>query len=405
MRKEIICGLDIGTSKISVVLGELNASNNKLGILAKAKVNAEGLERGKVLDIEKFTHSIELVMHMAGTDRELKPAKIILGIGNDSLRVYRYRRTTIISERIQEIKNFHIEHLIEETLNMAVPFDYEILHIFPEEFIVDGQGKIRDPRGMFGNRISADFLLVTISSSVLHNIKKGIYNAGYAADTILFTDLASAFTFLDEEERNAGVIFLKIGGGMTSVIKFLGGVPVFLEIIPFGGVDIDTAIAKATGVSVEEAKELKERYGGLSLEIPQEKIILKKSGKMLKRDELVRIINRILERVLFQIKKKIEKYENLSCLPYGIVLGGNTFLLEDLVEKVEEIFRLPVRLGSVKGIEDFTGGESNLYSWADSLGLLRFNSFSKVSKQNIDKHLHPFQKFLLHTKKIFEEYF
>ncbi|MCM8798320.1 MAG: cell division protein FtsA [Candidatus Omnitrophica bacterium] len=404
MRREIICGLDIGTSKISVILGEFSLPH-KLNILAKAKVEPEGLERGKVLDIEKFTHSIESVMHMTGADRELKPVRIILGVGNDSLRISQYRRSSVLSERSQEIKNFHIERLREETLEMAVPFDHEVLHIFSKEFMVDGQAQIRDPRGMFGNRISADFLLVTISSSVLHNIKRGIYNAGYAVDTVVFSDLASAFTLLDEGERNEGVIFLKIGGGMTTVVKFSGGVPVFLEIIPFGGIDIDTTIAKALGISQEEAKELREKYGGFPPGLPQEKIIIEKSGKVVKCNELAGIINRALERVLFQIRKRIEKYQKLDYLPYGIVLGGGVFLFEGLVEKVEEVFRLPARLGVVKDVEDSTGKESNFYAWADPLGLVKFSPPTQVSNPAIDKHLNPFQRLFLRTKKIFEEYF
>ncbi|MCM8784044.1 MAG: cell division protein FtsA [Candidatus Omnitrophica bacterium] len=401
MRKEIVCGLDIGTSKISAVLGEFRDDN--LVILAKDRMASEGMERGKVLNMEKFTAVIESIMHKVNKD--FLPNRIILGISNDCLRVMNYRRSIMLSEKTQEIKNHHIERLINETVDNSVPFDHEVLHIFTREFMVDGQSKIRDPRGMFGSKLSADFLFITLPTSVLQNIKKGIYNAGYDVDITIYSGLASAFAFLEEEERNSGVLYLEIGGGITTVVKFMGGVPINLEIFPFGGIDIDKAIAKALNISLDEAEELKKNYGSLYPAIKQEKIIRKNGEKELSIEKLIKIIENVSEGFLFQIKRKIEKSSVFDYLPAGIVLGGCTFLLEGLVEKVGEIFRFPIRLGTVRVSEDLSGKEDSLYSWADTIGLLYFDHFNRASKKDSKKTLNPIKKFILHAKKIFEEYF
>lgn len=401
MRKEIICGLDIGTSKISAVLGKFN--EDKLTILAKDKVDAEGLERGKVLNMEEFSRLIDKVMQKVSD--KIKPSRIIIGISNDCIKVFNYRKTIMISEKSQEIKSSHVERLINEAIDTSIPFDYEVLHVFPREFRVDGQGNIRDPRGMFGNRLSADFLFITSPVSTLQNIKKGIYNAGYDIDVTVFSRLASAFAFLNEEERLAGVLCLEIGGGLTSIVKFMGGIPVFLEIVPFGGMDIDVAIAKAFAISLDEAKELKESYGSLYSEVKQEKIIMEKGGKELNQDKLVKIIREILESFLFQIKRKMEKAHLFEYLPHGIVVGGGTFLLEGLVENTAEIFRLPLRLGTVKVNEDLSGKEYSLYPWADVIGLLYFDHFNRTFRKKPPSPTGLFQKFIFSINRVLEEYF
>ena len=399
---ELICGLDIGTSKISVILGQFKEPN-KLIIMRKAKLASEGIERGKVLDMEKFTQVIERVMQSVEADKTLRPTRIILGVGNELLRIQHYRRTIIISERSQEIKNSHIERLIKETMDTVVPFDYETLHVLSKEFIVDGQEKIRDPRGMFGNRLSGDFLVMFFPSSTLYNLKKGVYNAGYEVDRVFFSGYTTAFSFLDEEERNEGVIFLKIGGGTTTLAKFSGGIPVFFEIFPFGGIDIDYALSKALGVSLEEAKKIKEKYGGL--ENRKEKIISEVSLKEFSQEQLIKIVKDVLERFLLRIKRKMAKFYGLDKVPFGIVLAGETFLLEGLVEKVEEIFRIPARLGVIKNIEDLTNKEENLFTYSDPIGLLRFDYLHRSSSKAIEKKLNSLRRFMLFAKKLFEEYF
>jgi|GEM_PF-3061830 len=397
--KEILCGLDIGVSKISVVLGEFKEPE-RLSIIKKAKVESEGLERGKVLDIEKFTQTVEKVMHMVGADKEFKPARIVLGIGNGDLMLQHCRRTIFISERAQEIKNFHIERLINDTLDNAIPFDHESLHIFPREFILDGQNGIKNPCGMFGSKLSADFLIITIPVSILYNLKKGVYNAGYEIDSVIFSGISSAFSFLNKEERTLGVVFLKIGGGITSIVKFREEKPVFLEIFPFGGIDIDYALSNALNISLEEAKELKEKYGSLDIK-GDEKIILEKSDKEVSQIKVNKIIKDVVERFLFQIKRRLDKSRILENIPSGVIVGGDTFYIEGLIEKVEEVLHVPVKLGIIRNVEDLTGKENNLFTFSDPIGLLFFDYLYRTPKEIHKKPLNIFQK----LRKLFEEYF
>ncbi len=403
MRKEIICGLDIGTSKISACVGEF-IDTDRFRILGRARIDSEGLERGKVLDIEKFTRAAERIMHLIHADKDLKPGRLVLGIGTECLRIQHYRRTAAISERGREIKSSDIGNLINSALEMAVPFDHEMLHVFPQEFVVDGQSKIKDPRGMFGCKISTRILVISAPSSLLYNLKKGIYNAGCDVDSVVFSGLGSSFAFLSEEERNAGAIFLESGGGITSAIKFSEGYPVYTEIIPFGGMDIEAIIARALGISLPEAKELKEQHGSL-LEQSAHRIILNKRETEITQTKLKELILPAAERILFQIKRRLESSNCLEYTPSGIILGGGSFLLEGLVEKVEDIFRLPTRLGAIGNIEDWTQDEKSLFLQSASIGLIRFDRLHTNRELPRQLEVGPLQRFIIRTKRIFEEYF
>jgi len=404
MRREVICGLDIGVSKISATIGEFSPAN-KFRLLAGARMDSEGLERGKVLDIEKLTKTIEKIMGILRAESDFKPDRLVMGMGTGCLKVQSYRRTSTIADRAREIKGPDVDRLINNALEMAVPLDHEMLHAFPQEFVVDGQNRIKDPKGMFGSKIAVRLLVISAPTSLLHNLKKCVYNAGYDVDAVSFSGLGSSFAFLTEEEREAGVIFLEIGGGITSVIKFIEGLPAFLEIIPFGGMDIDEVIAKAISIPLSEAKELKDKYGSLNTEQLDSRIILDRRETEVTQVKLKQLIVPAVERILFQIEKRLDNSNGLKYTPSGIVLGGGSFLLEGLVEKIEEIFRLPVKLGVVKNAEDWTKDKKNIFLLSGPIGLIYLDHFNRTRELSSQSEVGYFKKLIRKTKDIFEEYF
>ncbi len=404
MKKEIICGLDIGATKLTAVVGEFG-QNNRLRLLSKASLPSEGVEKGKILDMEKFTRTVEGIMNSVRLDRNLKPDRLVVGVSSDCLKIHNYRRTSTISERGREIKNADIEKLMTNALDMVLPLDHEMIHVFPQEFSVDGQNNIRNPRGMFGSKVSVRVLVMSAPVSFLHNIKRCIYNAGYDMDNIVFSGLGSGLSFLTEEERIQGVIFIEVGGGLTSLIKFKESCPVFLEVIPFGGLDIDKAIANAFGVPLGEAEELKNKYGNLNVNQPENKAVLDSLGKEVDRNKLNGIILSSTERLLFQIKRKLENYNLLQATPSGIVLGGRPFLLDGFVEKTEDFFRIPTRLGNVGKLEDWSKDNASLFYFASAIGLIYFDNSGKIKESCAVSGSRFLNRFIQRTKEIFEEYF
>jgi cell division protein FtsA len=405
MKREIVCGLDIGATKVSASIGEFG-QDARFRLLGKARVASEGIDRGRVMEMEDSTRTIEKAMNIIRLDSGLKIGRLVLGVGGDSLKVSSYRKTLSISERGKEIKELDVHKLIESTLDTAIPFDHEVLHIFPQEFSVDGQGRIKDPRGMFGSKISVHALIISGPSSVLYNLKKCVYNAGYNVDRVVFSGLGSGFVFSKDEERISGLTFLEIGGGITTLLKFVENSPVLLEIIHFGGIDLDIIIAEALGISLPEANALKNKYGSLNMEQADHRIILDKQDKEISRLKLRQLMEPAIERLLFQIKKKIENTNDTASVgTSGIILGGGTFLLEGLVEKAEGILRIPVRLGLVRDIQNLTKDEKSLFSQASSIGIAYFDRFSRTKELSISSGGSPLQKLILRTKEIFEEYF
>lgn len=370
---KLIVGLDIGTSKVLAIVAEVN-ENAELEIIGVGHHPAKGLRRGVVADIESTVMSIQRAIEEAELMADCEILSVYVGIAG--AHINSFNSHGVVAIRDNEVTTDDVERVLEAAQAIAIPTDQKILHVLPQEYVIDGQDEIREPMGMCGVRLEAKVHLIAGAVSAAQNIVKCVKRCGLEVDDIILEQLASSESVLTADERNLGVCMLDIGGGTTDIAIFQNGTIKHTAVIPIAGDQVTNDIAIAIQTPTQAAEELKKKYGcalakqvgeGESIDAPS---IGGKPSRKLLRHNLAEVIEPRMEEIFVLAQKELQRsgYEGIVT---SVVITGGSSKIEAAVELAEEVFNMPVRLG----LPNYEGSLSEMVLnpiYATGTGLVKF---------------------------------
>ena len=352
-KPEIIVGLDIGTTKIAVIVAQRGAGG-KVDIIGTGTHPSKGLRKGVVINIEATVNSIQRAVEEAELMAGCEISTVYAGIAGAHIKGFNSHG--IVAVKNKEVSSRDVERVIDAARAVAIPMDREILHILPQEYIVDEQDGIREPMGMSGVRLEAKVHIVTGSVTSAQNIVKSANRVGLNVADIVLEPLASAEAVLSAEEKELGVAMVDIGGGTTDITVFHAGAIKHTAVLPLGGNHITNDIAAGLRTPCSAAEEIKRRYGCASAKAVQssETIEVSSTGgrepRVMSRQVLAEIIEPRMEEMLRLVHRELIRSGFDEFMTAGVVLTGGSVLLDGTAELAEEIFGMPVRIGYPTGV-------------------------------------------------------
>jgi cell division protein FtsA len=378
-KKDLIIGLDIGTTKVCCVVARAHDSGRvaetHLDILGIGLAPSHGLKKGIVVNIDATVESIRRAVEDAQRISGEVIDHVYTGIAGAHIKSF--NSSGIVAIRDGEVRRSDVNRVIEAASAVSIPSDRELIHIIPQEFMIDAQRGIRDPIGMSGTRLETQIHLVTGSQSSTQNVIKCASRARLRVAGICLEPIASAEAILTDDEKDLGVAVVDIGGGTCDIAIYKNGVLAWTSIIAIGGQHITNDIAIGLRASQQESEQLKMEHGCALQELVSDLDSIQVQGvtgrhaRRLKRKELVEIIEPRAAEILNLIKKELQKSGYDHQLAAGVVLTGGTSLLEGLVDLGEIILSLPVKLGIPKNLGGLKESVSHP-KYATAIGLARF---------------------------------
>ena len=372
--KNLIVGLDIGTSKVVAIVGEVT-HDNELDIIGIGTHPSRGLKKGVVVNIETTVQSIQRAIEEAELMAGCQINSVYAGIAGSHIRSLNSHG--IVAIRDKEVTPGDVERVIDAARAVAIPADQKILHVLPQEFIIDNQEGIKEPVGMSGVRLEAKVHLVSGAVSAAQNIIKCVKRCGLDVDDVILEQLASSHSVLTEDEKELGVCLVDIGGGTTDIAVFTEGAIRHTAVIPIAGDQVTNDIAVALRTPTQNAEDIKIKYGcaltqlaGVdeTIEVPS---VGDRSSRRLSRQALAEVIEPRYEELMTLIQEELRRSGFEDLVAAGIVLTGGSSKMEGLIELAEEIFHMPVRLGVPQHISGLSEVVRNPIH-ATGVGLLLF---------------------------------
>lgn len=350
---DIVAGLDIGSSAVRMVVGQ-RVPDQKLNIIAAAEVPAEGINKGTVVSIEDAVASISKCLEKTQKIAGLPISSAWVGISGSHIISQESKGVVAISRSDGEVTEEDVERSIEAARTVATPSNYEILHVIPKSFTIDGQTNIKDPVGMTGIRLEVDAQIIQGLSSQIKNLTKCVYRTGLDIDDLVLSILASSEAVLTNRQRDLGVVLINIGAATTSVIVFEEGDVVHSTVIPIGSDHITSDIAIGLRISIDTAEEIKLQFGSaLPNDIAKkEEINIGEFDSTIGEDEAVvskkyiaEIIEARVEEIFAKVDSELKKVDRSGSLPAGVVLIGGGSKLPGMIEVAKRKLRLPACFG------------------------------------------------------------
>lgn len=382
---EIVVGLDIGTTKVSAVVGEVDADG--ITILGVGNVPCRGLRKGVVSNIEWTVRSIRDAIDAAQTMAGVDIRTVFAGVAGSHIRSQISDGVAAISGG--EVTRVDLDRVLEGARAIPVDADRQILHVLPREYLVDNQDGIRDPIGMSGVRLQVRVNLVTAATTCVQNVVRCAERCGLAVADVVLEPFASAEAVLSEDEKEIGVAVIDIGGGTTDVLLYVDGGIAHASIIPVGGNNITSDIAAGLRTPMGEAERIKRNFGCAlgRMVADEEEIEVPGVGGHPPRKTARRVLSDIVEprveEIFALVRKRIEDTGMLEQLSAGAVLTGGAVLLEGMSEFAEEILGMPVRIGypvGVKGITQLVQGPQH----ATGVGLVKYGAQALAEARAIE---------------------
>jgi cell division protein FtsA len=391
--KRLIVGLDIGTSKVVAIVGEVSAEGD-IDIIGVGYQKSKGLKKGVVVNIDATVNSIKRAIEEAELMSGCQINSVYTGIAGSHIRSLNSHG--IVAIRDKEVDHTDVERVIDAARAVAISADQKIIHILPQEFIIDDQDGIREPVGMSGVRLEAKVHMVTGAVSAAQNIVKCVRLCGLEVDDIILEQLASSQAVLSDDEKELGVCLVDIGGGTTDLAIFSNGAIAHTAVIPIAGDQVNNDIAIALRTPTQNAEDLKIKYGCALTQMADVSDMVDVPGvgdrpdKQLSRRTLAEVIEPRYEELYLLIKEEIKRSGFEDSIASGIVLTGGSALLPGAIELAEEIFNMPVRLGIPQHVKGLSGVVSNpVYSTA--VGLLQYGCQQEhVHKESYFKEANNF---------------
>ena len=355
-KNNYIVGFDIGTRKVVAVIGEVT-EERKVEIIGIGTADSRGLRKGVVVDLDATTTAIKKAQEEAELMAGVEIDSAFFGISGSHIKSFNSRGVVAVSGKNRVITREDVKRVIDQSKAIPIPPDRDIIHIIPQEFIVDDQDGIKDPAGMSGIKLEVNVHIITAALTSIQNLKSCIERAGIGIEAIVLNQIATAYSILTHDERELGVGLIDIGAGTTEVAIFERGSLWYTSTIPIGGDNFTNDIAVGLRTPIPEAEKIKKKYGCVAgpLVEEQETIEVPSVGKgrkprVLSRQLLADIIQPRAEEIFRLVDSDIKRMGYDKSLNSGIVLTGGTALLEGLEEVAEEIFDLPVRRGDPSGV-------------------------------------------------------
>lgn len=371
--KNIITGLDIGTSKIIALVGEVT-HDGEVELIGIGCHPSRGLKRGVVVDIEATVNSIQRAVQEAELMAGCEVASVYAGIAGSHINSINSHGIVAIKDK--EVSQADVERVLDAAKAVAIPADQKILHVLPQEFIIDNQGCIREPIGMAGVRLEAKVHIVTGAVSAAQNIEKCVRRCGLEVDDIILEQLASSHAVLTEDEKELGVCLIDIGGGTTDIAIFHEGAIQYTAVIPIAGDQVTNDIAMAIRTPSKSAEQIKIKHGSAVVDLASagKMIEITSSGGNLSRKisskTLAEVIAARYEEIFILARNEIacSGFENL--IGAGVVLTGGASSVKGAIELAEMSFEMPVRIGSPKKMAGGLAEKISDPAKATSVGLL-----------------------------------
>lgn len=374
LQGNLIVGLDIGTSKVVALVGEVTAEGG-IEVIGLGSHKSTGLKKGVVVNIESTVQSIQRAVEEAELMAGCRIHSVYAGIAGSHIRSLNSHGIVAIRDR--EVLPLDLERVIDAAQAVAIPADQKVLHILPQEYLVDDQEGVKKPLGMSGVRLEAKVHLVTCAVNAMQNIEKCIRRCGLDVDDVILEQLASSYAVLTEDEKDLGVCLVDIGGGTTDIAIFTDGAIRHTGVIPIAGDQVTNDIAMALRTPTPNAEELKVKYACAlaSLARPEETIKVPSVGdrppRDLSRQALAEVVEPRYEELFNLVQAELRRSGFEELLAGGIVLTGGTSKMEGVVDLAEEIFHMPVRLGAPQSVAGLSDIVSNPI-YATGVGLLQY---------------------------------
>ena len=371
--KNLIVGLDIGTSKVVAVVAEL-APDGRMELIGMGSHESRGLKKGVVVNIETTVNAIQRALEEAELMADCKIQHVFTGIAGSHIRSFNSTGMVAIKER-NEVTALDVDRAIETARAMPIPTDQQVLHILTQEFIVDGQDGVKEPIGMSGVRLEVKTHIVTGAVSAAQNIVKCVRRCGLEVNDLILQPLASSLAVLTEDEKELGVCLVDIGGGTTDIAVFREGAIRHTAVVPIAGDQITNDIAMALRTPTADAEDLKIRQGCALRQLADPAQMIEVPGvgdrppRQLSRQTLAEVVEPRVEELYSLVQKVLRDSGYEELLSSGIVLTGGSSVMQGMVELGEEIFHMPVRLG----VPRYEGGLSDVVRnprYATVVGLL-----------------------------------
>ncbi|MCM3572861.1 cell division protein FtsA [Mesobacillus subterraneus] len=366
---DIYVSLDIGTSSVKVIIGEM--VNDTLNIIGVGNVKSEGLRKGSIVDIDETVHSIKRAVEQAERMIGLKINQVIVGVTGNHVSLLPCHGVVAVSSDNREITNEDVARVIDAAQVVSIPPEREIIDVIPKQFIVDGLDEINDPRGMIGVRLEMEGTIITGSKTILHNTLRCVERAGLEIVDIGLQPLAAGAFALSKDEKNMGVAMIDIGGGSSTVAVFENGHLRGTSVIPVGGDHITKDLSIGLRTTTEEADKLKLKHGhafydhASEEEVFEVSIIGSDQQQQFNQLEVADIIEARMEEIFSLVQDEL-KHMNIRDLPGGFVLTGGTANMQGVLELAQDIFQSRVRIA----IPDYIGVREPQYTTA--VGLIQF---------------------------------
>lgn len=414
MKKNIVAGLDLGTTKVCAIIGE-RLENNRINILGFGVAPSSGLHKGLVANIGKTAEAIKEAMDIAGNKAGFTINVVNVGVAGEHISSLRHRNSIAITNDEREITQSDLERLEADVRTIRIPSDRQILHIIPEEYSIDHQGGITNPIGMSGYRLEAANHIVLASIPAIQNIKKSVERAGFIVNDYVLQPIASSSSVLDENEKDLGVALIDIGGGTTDIAIFHNHAIKHSKVIGIAGNQVTNDIRESLGIITEEAEKLKKEYGYAteSAIIKDETIFIRgvgaRSSAKIPVSLLTQIVSLRMRELFSLIDNEIRSAGFKSKIKAGIVLTGGGSLLKGVNELAEEVFGLPARIGVPQELGEGLSIEIESPEFATVTGLIRGIPGSSSSENIItikpkkDKNKKSVFKFYNRIKTFFDE--
>ncbi len=371
---KMIVGLDIGTSKVVAIVGAIN-SEGRLEIVGIGSHPSRGLKKGVVVNIESTVQSIQRAIEEAELMAGCQIHSVYAGIAGSHIRSLNSHGIVAIRDR--EVYQLDLERVIDAAQAVAIPADQKVLHILPQEYVIDTQEGIKEPLGMSGVRLEAKVHLVTCAVNAAQNIEKCIRRCGLEVEDIILEQLASSYAVLTDDERELGVCLVDIGGGTTDIAIFTEGAIRHTGVIPIAGDQVTNDIAMALRTPTQHAEEIKIKYACALTQLAGADETIKvpsvgeRAPRDLSRQALAEVVEPRYDELFTLVQAELRRSGFEDMIAAGIVLTGGTSKMEGVVELAEEIFHVPVRIGTPQDIEGLTDIVRNpIYS--TGVGLLQY---------------------------------
>lgn len=377
MKKDVIAGLDLGTTKVCAVIAERDNETNKFNILGFGVAPSEGLHKGLVANIGKTAEAIKTAMSVASNRAGISVNTINVGVAGEHITSIRHRNYVTITSEEKEITKDDLNRLEADVRTIRIPSDRQILHIIPEEYSVDYQNGIENPIGISGSRLEASNHVVLASVPAIQNIKKSVERAGLRVHDYILQPIASSTSILEENEMDLGVALIDIGGGTTDIAIFHKKAIKHTKVIGIAGNQVTNDIRESLGVVSEEAENLKKEFGYATdtAIIRDEDILIKGVGARgntkIPISLLTQIIGLRMKELFTLVDNEIRNAGFKNKIKAGIVLTGGGSLLRGTTDLAKEVFGLPARIGVPQDLGQGLANEIESPEFATVAGLVR----------------------------------